>query len=185
MSACSAGQITQTSSQVAAINGNSADGGSIALRNVHVVFPNSEEYSIEPGGTAVLAFTAVNLNESVADTLTAITTDFAESVTIGTATGDQEIAPQTSLAAGLPAQDFAESAEARTQSDESADAPTDLLLVTLDDLNEGVRPGLTFPATFTFEKAGDITVSVPVDAGPLTEREVSDRSPGSEAGGGH
>ena len=25
-----------------------------ALRNVHVIYPNSEEYSIEPGGTAQL-----------------------------------------------------------------------------------------------------------------------------------
>ena len=35
MSACSAGQITQTSTQVPAINGSNVDAGSIALRNVH------------------------------------------------------------------------------------------------------------------------------------------------------
>ncbi|WP_072686868.1 copper chaperone PCu(A)C [Rhodococcus marinonascens] len=186
LSACSSGQITQTSSQVAAVNGNSADSGSIALRNVHVVYPNSDEYSIEPGGNAVLAFTAINNNESVADRLTGISTDFAQSVTIGTATGGLEIAPHTSLAAGPPVQAFEDSLVALNQSDENADAPTRVLLVTLDDLNEGVRPGLTFPVTFTFENAGDVTVSVPVDAGPETERHVSDKSPGGEAeGGGH
>ncbi|EID72130.1 MULTISPECIES: hypothetical protein [Rhodococcus] len=186
LSACSAGQITQTSSQVAAVNGNSADVGSIALRNVHVVYPNSAEYSLEPGGTAVLAFTAINNNEDTPDKLTRISTDFAQSVTLGDKAGGLEIAPQTALVAGQPGEDAEASADAAGQTDESADAPTDVVLVTLDGLKEGVRPGLTFPVTFAFEKAGDVTVSVPVDAGPETERHVSDTSPGSEAeGGGH
>lgn len=55
LSACGAGQITQTSDQVAAINGTSTDAGTIALRNVHIIYPDSEEYSIEPGGTACWA----------------------------------------------------------------------------------------------------------------------------------
>ncbi|MEV0947469.1 hypothetical protein [Rhodococcus sp. NPDC049939] len=185
LSACSAGQITQTSSQVAAVNGNKADGGSIALRNVHVVYPNSEAYSIEPGGTAVLAFTAINNNEYIADRLLGISTDFAEAVTIADTTGGPEIEPQSALAAGLPAQDAAQSAEAEAQATGSSTAPADLLLVTLDGLSEGVRPGLTFPATFTFENAGDITVPVPVDAGPETERHISDKSGGESGAVGH
>jgi len=186
LSACSAGQITQTSSQVAAVNGNSANVESIALRNVHVVYPNSAEYSLEPGGNAVLAFTAINNNEDTPDKLTKISTDYAQSVTLGDKTGGLEIAPQTALVADLPGEDAAESAEAAGQSAGDADAPTDVVLVTLNNLKEGVRPGLTFPVTFEFEKAGNVTVSVPVDAGHETERHVSDTSPGTEAeGGGH
>ena len=82
LSACGAGQISQTATQVAAINGNQATSGDIALRNVHVVYPNSEEFSIEPGGDAELAFTAVNLSESKSDRLKSIKTDYAGSVKI-------------------------------------------------------------------------------------------------------
>lgn len=166
LSACSAGQITQTATQVAAVNGNYANQGDIALRNVHVLFPDSEEYSLEPGGTAALAFIAVNESESEPERLTRISTDYAKSVTIAGEVGGRVIDPQTSLGAGV---------RAATVLDNPED-PTQLILVTLDDLSEGVRPGLTIPVTFTFAKAGDITVQVPVDAGPRTERHESEKS---------
>ncbi len=52
LSACGSGQVSQTAVQQAAVNGNSADLGEIALRNVHIAYPpSSEEYSIEPGAT--------------------------------------------------------------------------------------------------------------------------------------
>lgn len=183
LSACGSGQISQTASQVAAINGNFANVGQLALRNVHVVYPNSEEYSIEPGGNAVLAFTVINNSEETADKLTRISTDFAKSVSIGDAVGGLEIAPQTALAAGTPAQDAEESSEAGSRTSENADSPSDLALVVLNDLREGVRPGLTFPVTFSFQKAGNVTVSVPVDAGHETERHVSEKSASSAAHG--
>lgn len=179
LSACSAGQITQTSSQAAAINGTNTDAGSIALRNVHVIYPNSEEYSIEPGGTAQLGFTIVNLDTYVSDTLTDISTDFASSVT----GAGFEIEPQSSVIAGASP----ETAELVEGVDESprpgsteetpAAAPSEVLTVELVDLSEGVRPGLTIPITFTFEEAGDVTLSVPVDAGPELPRDESEQSP--------
>ena len=81
LSACGAGQITQTSDQVAAINGTNTDAGSLALRNVHIIYPDSEEYSIEPGGTALLGFTIANLDGYRDDVLTGIETEYAGSVT--------------------------------------------------------------------------------------------------------
>lgn len=181
LSACSAGQVTQTSSQVAAVNGNSANSGDIALRNVHVVYPNSEGYSLQPGGKAALAFTAVNLSEHQADTLTGIKTDYAGSVT---GAGGHKIGPQSSLGAGLTNDQAGTPATAETPQGANA---TELLRVELNDLKEGVRPGLTFPVTFTFQNAGNVTVDVPVDAGPNTERHVSEKSPveGESASGGH
>ncbi|MFD4180602.1 hypothetical protein [Rhodococcus sp. NPDC058514] len=179
LSACSAGQITQTATQVAAVNGNYANQGDISLRNVHIVYPDSEEYSIEPGGKAALKFTAVNNSEVKADRLTKITTEAAGSVTIAGEVGGRVIDPQTSLGAGV---------RAATVLDDAED-PTQLILVELNDLNEGVHPGLTVPMTFSFERAGDIVVSVPVDAGPLTERHESDKSGNADAkplgSGGH
>lgn len=167
LSACGAGQISQTATQVAAINGNQATSGDIALRNVHVVYPNSEEFSIEPGGDAELAFTAVNLSESKSDRLKSIKTDYAGSVKIDEKDGTLEIKPQFALGAGNPDVSVPEEAPEHV-------SPID---VTLQDIREGVRPGLTFPVIFTFENAGDIVVQVPVDAGPKTERHESEKSP--------
>lgn len=179
LSACSAGQITQTATQVAAVNGNYANQGEISLRNVHILYPDSEEYSIEPGGKAALQFTAVNNSEQKADRLTKITTDAAGSVTIAGEVGGRVIDPQTSLGAGV---------RAATVLDDPAD-PTQLILVELNDINEGVYPGLTVPITFSFERAGDIVVRVPIDAGSKTERHESDKSGNAGAGpiggGGH
>ncbi|MFC4603748.1 hypothetical protein [Rhodococcus kronopolitis] len=180
LSACSAGQISQTATQVAAVNGNYANQGDVALRNVHILYPNSDEFSLEPGGTVALAFTAVNENLSEPERLGRISTDFAKSVTIAGEAGGRVIDPGTSLGAGV---------RAATVLDDPED-PTQLVLVTLDDISEGVRPGLTIPVTFTFARAGDITVQVPVDAGPLTERHESDMSGNADAehldsGGGH
>lgn len=177
LSACSAGQISQTATQVAAVNGNTAEAGPLALRNVHIVFPKSQEYSLEPGGDAVLAFTAINASENTPEKLTGITSEFAGSVSIAGQAGTAEIAPQTSLGAGTSTEDASGQAEADAQTAGDADAPSDLLLVVLEDLEEGVRPGLTIPVTFSFEQAGDITMSVPVDAGHQLDRDVSDKSP--------
>ncbi|MBM4565847.1 hypothetical protein GS441_10490 [Rhodococcus hoagii] len=167
LSACGAGQISQTATQVAAINGNQATSGDIALRNVHVVYPNSEEFSIEPGGDAELAFTAVNLSESKSDRLKSIKTDYAGSVKIDEKDGTLEIKPQFALGAATRTSRFPEEAPEHVS----------LIDVTLQDIREGVRPGLTFPVIFTFENAGDIVVQVPVDAGPKTERHESEKSP--------
>ncbi|MBX4169443.1 hypothetical protein K3M35_12320 [Rhodococcus sp. DMU2021] len=180
MSACSAGQITQTSTQVAAINGSNVDAGSLALRNVHVIYPNSEEYSIEPGGTAQLGFTIVNLDPYVGDNLTGISTDFAASVT-GTPI---EVPPQSSVVAGVSEANAAlveevdESPRPNSTEETPSPAPASVVnSVELVNLSEGVRPGLTIPVTFTFAEAGDVTLSVPVDAGPELPRDESELSP--------
>ncbi|CAM3060342.1 LpqE protein [Prescottella defluvii] len=167
LSACGAGQISQTATQVAAVNGNQATSSNIALRNVHVVYPNAEEFSIEPGGTAQLAFTAINLSEHESDRLTGIKTDYAGTVTIDDQEGGRDIRPQAALGAGNP----------DVTVPEQAPEHVSLIDVTLEDIREGVRPGLTFPVTFTFENAGDVVVQVPVDAGPVTERHQSEKSP--------
>jgi len=182
LSACSAGQISQTATQTAAVNGNYANQGDISLRNVHIVYPNSEEYSLAPGGTVALAFTAINENPAQAERLSKISTDKAASVTIAGEVGGRIIEPQTALAAGTVD---------ATVTDDGEKIETDIILVTLNDIAEGVYPGLTVPITFTFERAGDITVDAPVDAGPTLERHESATSGNAGAGtladhvGGH
>ncbi len=172
LSACGAGQITQTATQVAAVNGNSADQGDISLRNVHVVYPQDEDYSIEAGGKVELGFVAVNNSSQNPDTLTRISTTAASSITVGKEPGGTEIAPLTALGAGA----------AVDNATENPGVPLEFIVVELNGIGEDVRPGLTIPVTFTFEEAGDIDVLVPVDAGHELDRAVSGKSPGdSEA----
>ncbi|KQU56498.1 hypothetical protein ASG84_20235 [Rhodococcus sp. Leaf278] len=172
LSACGAGQISQTATQVAAVNGNSADVGDIQLRNVHVVYPDSQEYSIEPGGTVELGFTAINSNSAAADELIGISSPEAQVTIVDEAeSGSTEIAPSTALGAGAPAD---------VQLDDPL-LPIQLIKVEMADISENVRPGLTLPVTFEFANAGEVVVNVPVDAGHELERSeeaVSEHSEG-------
>lgn len=167
LSACGAGQVSQTSDQVAAVNGNSAEVGNISLRNVHVVYPQTEEYSIEPGGKVELGFIVVNNSPASADTLTRISTTAASSITVGEESGGTEIAPLTALGAGAPVDNQVE----------DPGIPLQFIVVELNGIGEEVRPGLTVPVTFTFEEAGDVELLVPVDAGQVLPRDVSAKSP--------
>nr|WP_068022384.1 hypothetical protein [Nocardia mexicana] len=98
LSGCGAGQISQTASQVAAVNGNSADVGQVALRDVRILLPQSEQYTNAKGGKAVLAFSAVNAGESKSDELTSITSDLG---TVKITPGSPQLKFQQTIVAGL------------------------------------------------------------------------------------
>jgi copper(I)-binding protein len=198
LSGCGAGQISQTASQVAAVNGNSANVGKVSLRNVRILLPASEEYTNAKGGKAVLAFSAVNGNGSNPDELTSITTDLGQ-VRISPAT--PELPPlQTLVAAGPEAGHAAATPAASTTTSStasatptagaaagstpatssgataaakpSAEANTDnrTVLVEITGLTKDVTPGLTYPVTFNFKDNGTVLVNVPVDAGASNDQ---------------
>ncbi|WP_330250957.1 hypothetical protein [Nocardia sp. NBC_00565] len=105
LSGCSAGQIAQTATQVAAVNGNHADIDRIALRNVHIVFPVAgSEYTNTKGGKAIIALSIINNGETVTDELTSISTDLG-TVKITPPAGDPafRIAPQQTVVAATTA----------------------------------------------------------------------------------
>ncbi|WP_369689675.1 hypothetical protein [Nocardia niwae] len=126
LSGCGAGQISQTAEQVAAVNGNHADVGRIALRNVHIVYPTEGgAYNNAKGGKALIALSIINNGESVKDELTSITTDLG-TVKITPASGKSvvELAPQqTVVAAGQPVKREAASTTSAAPTT-SAAAPT-------------------------------------------------------------
>jgi copper(I)-binding protein len=184
LSACSAGQISQTAEQVASVNGNFANVGEIALRNVHVAYPDAEEYTNSKGGKAALAFVAINSSPDSPDKLTAITTDAGKVVV--TPAGPAEIAPQRAL--------IAEATGTAVTEEELATEESKPLRVEVTDLERDLTPGLTIPVTFDFEHNGSVTVQVPVDAGADTPRYQSEQSGAGEhpaeaaqqgEGGGH
>ena len=79
LAGCSAGQLTQTASQVAAVPGANVTVGSIALRDLKIQYNGPEGY--RPGDDAPLAVRIFN-DGTEPVTLTGVTADKAEAVTL-------------------------------------------------------------------------------------------------------
>ena len=69
---CSAGQVSQTATQQAAVNGTAATAGNITLRNVHLRAAQTSDY-VKPGSDVELIFVAANESPDTSDKLTSIT----------------------------------------------------------------------------------------------------------------
>ena len=144
---CSAGQISQTASQEAAVNGNSANAKNIALRNVHLLATQSSDY-LQPGRAVPLLFVAANTSPDVNDKLLGITSD----VGAVAMTGDTAVPAGAALVVG----------SASGQAEAMGSATPAAAEVTL---NKPITNGLTYNFTFMFEHAGKVTTAVPISAG--------------------
>jgi hypothetical protein len=167
LAGCSAGQVSQTATQQAAVNGTSANVGNIALRNVHLRADQSSDY-IRPGREAELLFQAANESPDTGDKLVSITSD------IGTVslTGDTTVPAGGVLTVGAPDGQITPLDEV-----EAADAAGATMT-----LSAPISNGLTYNFTFKFEKAGEATVAVPISAGESARREEAVKAGDS---GGH
>ncbi len=145
LSSCSSGQISQTADQVAAVNGAYGNLKSLALRDVYILYP-------AVGGQAKIAFVITNQDPVQSDELESITTDGGN--TAASISGDTTIAPTKALLGTAPVGAL-------------AGGDLDRLKVSLP-VTSPLRPGLTYPLTFTFTKSGSITLPVPLNAGPST-----------------
>jgi copper(I)-binding protein len=172
LSGCSAGQVSQTASQQAAVNGTAATVGSVSLRNVHIRAPQSSDY-VRPGSQVELLFVASNESPDTPDKLTSITSD-AGTVTLS---GDTSLAPGDVLVVGEP-----DGQVAALEQAETADAAKAMV-----GINKPITNGLTYSFTFNFEKAGQATVAVPISAGEAQRRDQPGGKPNEQGAdtGGH
>lgn len=151
---CGAGQITQTDSQVAAVDGAFGNAGNtIALRDVLIPYPHGQQGTYPAGSTVPVLLTIVNQAHR-ADELIAVTSPVAsQAVVLGTT----QIPPGTtvtSAAGALPA---------------SGEPISPLVGGELRVVLFTTRPlqaGLNTPVTFQFRNAGTVTVTVPMAAPP-------------------
>ncbi len=164
LTGCSAGQVSQSANQEPAVNGTVGTVGDIALRNVFLRAPQTTDY-VQPGTDVELIFAAANNSADVDDTLVSITSD----VGTVTLTGDAEIPASGLLLVGDP--DGHDALGAVEREDEVQAQVT---------LTEPISNGLTYDFTFTFERAGATTFTVPISAG-----EVARRDGEPVVGGGH
>jgi copper(I)-binding protein len=220
---CSAGQVTQTDTQVAAVDGASGNAGPIAVRNVMLAFPpDGNRY--KEGEDVPMTFVIANTGMTP-DKLLSIKSEASDSE--AEVVGSKEIPPQYALRAeydaskaptktsapsssaasssvvptsgvptstsgvpsseaGVPSSNVsttgsASSAASSTGSpSNSSAAPTavdpDLEVLqircTLKKLNREVVAAQTIKVTFLFEKAGSLTLEVPM--APSEHKRVSE-----------
>jgi copper(I)-binding protein len=161
LSGCSAGQITQTSVQEPGINGTAAIAGDatsgIALRNIHLRAGQTTDY-VRPGTDAELLFVAVNESANEKDRLVSITSKVGTVAVTGDATGP----PGGVLVVGTP--DGQPSPLDATEAAKTVEAKV--------ALTEPISNGFTYDFTFTFERSGAVTVTVPISAGEAPRREA-------------
>lgn len=170
---CGAGQITQTDTQVAAINGTSAGVGTIAIRNAEVAYPESDGTSpavYPPNSDAQTTMWLVNEGHD-ADELVSARTDAASNVAI---TGSRTVPGQRTLVLGPN--------EPATGDPVTGDPIRGAL--TLEGLTRQLRPGEMVEITLTFRDAGQVTFEMPVTV--PDEPRTNPAEPGGPHGsGGH
>ncbi|OZM82681.1 hypothetical protein [Pseudonocardia sp. MH-G8] len=185
LAGCGAGQVTQTSEQVAAVEGANATAGPIAVRNATVEYDGPVEAGIvhRAGGDAALTMAIVNSGAEL-DRLVSASSPVATTVQVN---GDMRIPGGQALAVrGAPATPAPAPAEAAAPDQEQApDAapqagavaplPVDegvpgVANIVLSGLQEDIQAGLTYPLVLTFERAGEVRFEIPV-ANPEALRE--------------
>jgi copper(I)-binding protein len=150
LSGCGAGQLSQTAMQQSAVDGNQAVVKNVALRNVRIQALQTSDY-LHPGDTVDLVLVAVNQSPDTTDKLVGITTDIGKVTVTGDPTlpasgvlfvGDQNGQPKK-------LDDVGENAEA--------------VKATIA-LSKPITNGPNYDVTFNFEKAGSVSVAVPISA---------------------
>ncbi len=149
LSACSAGQVTQTASQDRDKVGAMTEVGDLNLRAVELEFPRGGIY--EAGDDAELRMAIVNTGGE----------DDALVDIIGDGFGDVEIDDDS---AGSSGSGSGSSSEVEIPAGEAVYVDGDALSVSLTDLDDSLTAGQSLELTFTFENAGEVTIPVVVSS---------------------
>ena len=167
LAGCGAGQVTQTDSQVAVIEGADRDIGNIALRDVLVPYPDASHGSYPVGSDVPLQFTLVNQGAS-ADELVSVSSPIASRVLVE---GETTMPAGLSITSPRQARDSA----SPTPSLQPA-SPVDFgeLRIVFVDITRVLRPGLNTEVTFVFRNAGSLTMPVPMGLPVDSERKPLD-----------
>jgi copper(I)-binding protein len=149
LSACSAGQVTQTATQERDKTGAQAQVGDISLRQAQLLHPRGGSY--QRGDDADVEVAIVN-GGTEADTLVGVDGEgFGSAEIQSSATGTG-----TSTASGGSAQGI------EIPAGSSVFVGGDEFNVTLTDLDEDLNTGQYIEVTFRFENAGEVTVPLTV-----------------------
>lgn len=147
---CGTGQVAQTAEQVSTSGGAVGQSGSILVRDAQFTYdgPVPGDAVYQPGDDAVMQVTIVNEGRD-ADTLTAVRSPVATS---GQIVGEARVPGDQTLTAGYD------------QPIAQVTLPyANAVDISLLGITEPIRAGMTYPVVFTFERAGEVRVEVPVE----------------------
>lgn len=191
LAGCGAGQITQTSSQVAAVGGASANAGTIAIRDAQIEFPESADHKnfYATGSSAPLRMVIVN-SGSQSDRLVSASSSIAQSVQVSSgaeiaAGGSLSVegkpapvvvaTPTGAAPTGAAATGSASPSATATPRPTATPTPTPALTtsaapagaereahVVLTGLRQEARAGMVYEVVLTFEKAGPVKINLPI-----------------------
>lgn len=153
---CGAGQVTQTDTQVSAVNGASGQVGMIAIRNAELQFPDNAQGVYAPGSNATLIVTIANTGIDP-DELIGVSSPAATSVTIdGSDTGTKPIPGNFSIASGVDVDDSTGAVQLPPTSTPSPSAP-----MTSVPVNSGSSQTSGAPQTSGSKTSGKSTTTTP------------------------
>ncbi len=158
LTGCSAGAITQTSGQASGVNGVAGQTGNVVVRDATIEFTGELAGDVyRQGRAAPLSMTLVNTG-AIADRLVSVSSPVAASAQV---VGDAVLPGGSAVTVGNNSGAASSALAGRT------------IAIRLVGLNQPVRAGLTYPVTLRFERAGQLTVLVPVGypTGELAERK--------------
>ncbi len=135
--------------------GGGATSGETSVANVFIAPAYAIDCALQVDAPAQLSFTATNNSSTEEESLSEISSPAASRVEIAAPAQALTISPESSIAAGQPVENV-----------QDADAPDQPFSVFMVDLDPGIEPGRSVPVTFTFERAGEITLPVAVDGCP-------------------
>jgi copper(I)-binding protein len=201
LTACSAGQVSQTATQDRDKVGPEAEVGDITLRQVTLEYPDEGRY--ESGDDVPLVMAVVNSGNE-GDTLVGIEGEGFDGVIVsGQATASPAVPGSPSATPSAPGATPGGTAPTTSAAPTTAAASSEVdiplpagstvfvggddgLTVELADLAEELTAGQSLELTFTFERAGEVTVAALV-ANPedeLPREEAFDFHEEEEAGAG-
>lgn len=167
---CSAGQITQTSDQLPAVNGDLASTGPIRVSNAMLAYPEGEVAAYPKGADAPLVMSISNTGARD-DQLESVSSPEATEVTIE---GDKLVMAHRRLNVGHPY--GTEPAEEQAMGDAKEIGAVDIVL---KGLKRELRPGMTVELTLTFRDAGQVVLRLPIEA-PDKARTAEPKPEGGE-----
>ncbi|WP_019814714.1 copper chaperone PCu(A)C [Saccharomonospora saliphila] len=163
---CAAGQITQTDTQVASINGARAEVGDIAVRNAELAYPSESGADLYRAGTDAGAQMWL-VNEGLrGDRLVSIESDAASRVVVE---GSRRVPAEGTLVLS------------RAESVPEQQVKTNATL-TFAGLTRQLRPGEQIEVTLTFREAGRVSFEMPVT---VPDQPRTDPGGSHGEGGGH
>ncbi|ONI81795.1 hypothetical protein ALI22I_36930 [Saccharothrix sp. ALI-22-I] len=169
---CSAGQVTQTDTQVAAVNGASGQAGDIAVRDAQFLFP-VEHGSYEQGDDAPIMVVIAN-NGTSPDKLLAVTSEFSEPAEL---TGDVELESSSAIVGGAD-QDDAGSHTTTTTTTPSAPSGSATTTTTPSGATTTTGSATTTTGSATTTTGDDTSISNPPTTPTKIPSSVDPTEPG-------